>query len=149
MFKYLAFFCVLCLYIIATDPAVRSNSLTGKQSDFLLGLVERSPLRQFCRFFFSDRLSPFHSPCMMSNLPVLVFHAFKHAFKACFLSWHFLTNKYFSTLYTRWLITRPTFCPTYSYTQKSYIVLFIGQTTCNLSLALAPYEDWAVKWLHQ
>ena len=27
-----------------------------------------------------------------------VFHAIKHAIKACFLGWHFLWNKYFSTL---------------------------------------------------
>ena len=33
-----------------------------------------------------------------------VFHTFKHVFKACFLGWHFLFNKYFFTLYTRQLI---------------------------------------------
>ena len=62
-----------------------------------------------------------------------VFNAFKDAFKACFLT----TN-----ISPCWqLIIRPTFCPTYSYIQKSlYIVLFLSRTTWNLSLAPGPIE---------
>ena len=37
-----------------------------------------------------------------------VLHMFKHAFKACFLDWHFLTTN-ISPLWQ--LIIRPTFCP--------------------------------------
>jgi len=69
----------------------------------------------------------------------LVFHAVKHAIKACFLCWHFLTTN------ISWgnFIIRSTFCLTYSYKQKSYyVVLFIDQTTSNPSLAQGLYEDW-------
>ena len=45
-----------------------------------------------------------------------VFQVVKHVLKACFMGWHFLTTN----VSPRWqLIILLTFCPTYSYIQKS------------------------------
>ena len=76
-----------------------------------------------------------------------VFHMFKHAFKACFLVWHFLTTHIFFI----WRLFIPlTFCLTYSYIQKhQYVVLFTCRTTCSQAYTPGQYEDWRVTSIEQ
>ena len=99
--------------VLKIDETVYKQAESMRNTDSISVLAQADPIFSF--------LAVVHAYCLAFKLGsgatvALVFSAFKHAFKACFLGWHFLTTN-ISLLWR--LNVRPTFCSIYNYVQKS------------------------------